>query len=452
MGSRQRPSNISAIRGQRRTAVWLIPIATDTESPPVGGPYKPRLPIPLASRFLSPPGDSELDIPLPTTSNPTPKFPKETSKIRAHTHTHTCTHARTLSVLPLARALQSQDARAWTRVKSGPGMLPPQPLPGPQGWGDVDRSSRTPLEKTLAPLIPPDSEAGKDQSRGEGPGDRAGDSAGKGSRDGGLGTDSSTDPWWCRGSAQPLLGPSEWAEECPAHLPSGTPFQRITSVPPAPPYSHATTGPPPILSVSDTPRDPSKPCQGRRNPGSPQASGTDVGELPMRPWVKGPFPNLGHKVFVPGTPGWRRGSQNTTIAGQGHRSLLGLHPAAPFLPTSPLRSPLLHSHAQSSPLAPSGKGRLNLAGPLSLLNRRAVTSLPHPLAHQTPYRAAMAYCLRGLTAQQDAGWAWGCSPSPPGVSIPASQADQGLLPTPPSPFPIPLSPAHFQDQKRRSPG
>ena len=169
----------------------------------------PRLgdPTSLASRFLLPLVDSELDIPLPTTSNPTPKSPKETSKIRAHTHTHTCTRAHTLSVLPLPRALQSQDAGAWTRVRSGPRMLPPQASPRTPRVGRC-RGSRKPLEKTLAPLTPPDSEAGKDQSRGEGPGGRAGDNAGKGSRDTILGTDLSTDSWvvWgvCPTSAQPI--------------------------------------------------------------------------------------------------------------------------------------------------------------------------------------------------------------------------------------------------------
>lgn len=164
-------------------------------------------PASLTSGFLSPLGGSELDIPLPTTSNPTPKFPKETSKIRAHTHTHTCTRAHTLSVLPLARALQSQYAGAWTRVKSGPRMLPTPASPRTPRVGRC-RGSRMPLEKTLAPLIRPDSEAGKDQSRGECPGGRAGGTAGKGTRDSSLGTDLSTDPWvvWgvCPTSAQPI--------------------------------------------------------------------------------------------------------------------------------------------------------------------------------------------------------------------------------------------------------
>ena len=72
--------------------MWLIPTITDTEIPPIRGPTS------LASRFLSPLGDSELDIPLPTTSNPTPKFPKETSKKRTHIHPHLHTHAHTFCV------------------------------------------------------------------------------------------------------------------------------------------------------------------------------------------------------------------------------------------------------------------------------------------------------------------------------------------------------------------
>lgn len=71
------------------------------------------------------------------------------------------------------------------------------------------RGSRKPLEKTLAPLTPPYSEAGKDQSRGEGPGGRTGDNTGKGSRDTVLGTDLSIDPWVVWGGLPNL---------CSAHL------------------------------------------------------------------------------------------------------------------------------------------------------------------------------------------------------------------------------------------
>lgn len=145
----------------------------------------------------------------------------------------------------------------------------------------------------------------------------------------------------------------------------------------------------------------------------------------MRPWVERPFPNLGHKVSVPGTPGWQPEHQDRSIAGQGHRSPLELQPAAPFLPTSPLRSPLPCSHAQSSPLAPSGKGLLNLAGPLSLLNGRAVTSLPSP----SPARYHTGQLLPRLSL--------------PGVSVPASQADRGL----PAPFPSPAPHPTFKTRR-----
>ena len=112
-------------------------------------------------------------------------------------------------------------------------------------------------------------------------------------------------------------------------------------------------GPPtPILPVSDTPRDPSKPCQGRRNPGSPQAFAAAAGEAPMRTWVKGPFPNLGHNVSVPGTPGWRRKPEHhDRRAGASAQpwSSIKLFPSSPFplwghLSTIPMPSPPLSLH------------------------------------------------------------------------------------------------------------
>lgn len=119
-------------------------------------PHRPRLLIPPTWDGIQ--GDALL---LPTSSNPTPHFPRDTSKIRTHGHPHLHAHAHTFHVTsPGPRGLDLGEE--WPQGSAADPFKDPK-----RGRG---RGRRPPLDRPPAHLLSP---AGKKQGRAEAPGGRS---------------------------------------------------------------------------------------------------------------------------------------------------------------------------------------------------------------------------------------------------------------------------------------